>query len=59
MSDSESRQNKLEKQAEMLRHNLILRKRQIEERERLKEKNPAKNSKIRPKKGNDLPCRPE
>ncbi len=52
MSDSESRQNKLEKQAEMLRHNLILRKRQIEERERLKEKksgekqqNPAKEGK--------------
>ncbi|MGN1079089.1 MAG: hypothetical protein ACI4TE_02835 [Alphaproteobacteria bacterium] len=41
MSDSESRQNKLEKQAEMLRHNLILRKKQIEERERLKEKKSA------------------
>ncbi len=38
MSDSKSQQTKQEKQAEMLRHNLILRKKQIEERNRLKEK---------------------
>ncbi len=37
MSDSGSRQTKQEKQAEMLRHNLILRKKQVEERERLKQ----------------------
>lgn len=43
MSDSKSGRTKLEKQAEMLRHNLILRKRQIEERERLKNEKTGKN----------------
>lgn len=38
MSDSKSRQTREEKQAEMLRYNLVLRKKQIEERNRLKEK---------------------
>ena len=37
MSESKSQQTKQEKQAEMLRHNLILRKKQVEERERLKQ----------------------
>lgn len=38
MSDTQSQTKKQEKQAEMLRHNLILRKKQIEEREKLAEK---------------------
>lgn len=51
MSDSKSRQNKLEKQAEMLRHNLILRKRQVEERERLKEKKSGEKQLNPPEEG--------
>lgn len=37
MSENENRRSKTEKQAEMLRHNLILRKKQLAERERLKQ----------------------
>ena len=36
-------ENKTEKQAEMLRHNLILRKKQIEERNKLAEQKKSKN----------------
>ncbi len=38
MSENENRSSKTEKQAEMLRHNLFLRKKQLEERERLKQR---------------------
>lgn len=35
MAKSEAIENKTKKQAEMLRHNLVLRKKQIEERNRI------------------------
>ena len=41
MSDTQSQTKKQENQAERLRHNLILRKKQIEEREKLAEKKRA------------------
>ena len=44
MSTGEIKKTKQEKQAEMLRHNLILRKKQIEERERLKKLDEDKKS---------------
>ncbi|MBR1778830.1 MAG: hypothetical protein IJ752_09660 [Alphaproteobacteria bacterium] len=48
MSESHNSKSKTEKQAEMLRHNLILRKKQIEERSKLtaeKQQNENQNGK--------------
>ena len=54
---SEMAENKTEKQAEMLRHNLILRKKQIEERNKIaaqKKQNPESDGKgLAPDDGED------
>lgn len=44
MQTDKTKKTKQEKQAEMLRYNLVLRKKQIEERERLKKQTDDKKS---------------